>query len=259
MNDRNLPEEIEGECRRILGDCLDCPSSASLVAFREEELEPGEADTVAAHLGICPVCARLIERLDEAESPLSAPEAEAYRAAREEDRATVARELGFRVGRPPSRPLLERLSRLWEARTPALVPAALLAALLLVAFWPERPEPPVSVFGPTYRIISTDRVTRSAGGPADYSTPARALLIIEHAFINTGVAIGTMVNRDITGPAGTVHLEPVTVELIETEEGEFPGISFAMTLNEPDRYRLRMSHPGDAFEPVTLEIEVTED
>jgi hypothetical protein len=29
-----------------------------------------------------------------------------------------------------------------------------------------------------------------------------------------------------------------------------------MTLSKPGRYRLRMSHPGSAFETVTLEIEI---
>ena len=256
MNERKPPEDIEREVRRILGDNLDCPAADRLVAFHGEELAPAEAATVAAYCGVCTECTRLIEELDEAERPLGASEDDAYRTAREEDRAIVARELGFRVGRPPSRPLLERLSWLWEARTPALVPAALLTALLLVAFWPARPEQPVTVFGPTYRIISTDQVTRNAAKQAEHSVPEGALLSIEHAFVQKGVAAGTMVNREITGPNGPTHLDPITVELIDTENGQFPGISFAMTLSKPGRYRLRLSHPGNAFEPVTLGIEI---
>jgi len=256
MNTDKRPDDPTArECRKIFEQIDQCPPSDMLIAFQEEELDAAEATTVAAHLGGCPVCARLLEQLEMADGPV--PADETFREAREEDRRLVAKALGFRVERPQAIPLLDRLSQLWQTRVPAPVPVALCALLLMVLVWPAGPESPVTVFGPVVPVTSSDISLRgSTGKSPDASAPADALLDIRHIFTQTPVAPGTIVNREITGPQGTEHLAPRIVSSELQNGHEKPCIHFPLQISEPGTYLLRLSHPEDAFDPVTLKIEI---
>jgi anti-sigma factor ChrR (cupin superfamily) len=66
MSDRNPADKIARDVRRILDHHRKCPPSDTLVAFHDTELDPADGTAVAAHLGNCTDCARLIERLENA-------------------------------------------------------------------------------------------------------------------------------------------------------------------------------------------------
>lgn len=255
MNDQSPADKTATECRRILEECRECPSSDTLIAFHEEELAPEDAATVAAHVGNCTDCAHLLEQLGMAETPMV--EDTAYQTAREEDRAEVAKALGFRVERPPATPLLERFSWIWEARIPALVPAGVCALLLLVILWPAPQESPVTSFGPLVLISSNDLDLRSTpDGTPDYRAPVNALLIVRYDFMKSRPPAGTMVNREISGPEGMNNLGAVSVESAATDHGEKLFVKFPLNITKPGMYLLQLSHPADAFTTVTLKIEI---
>lgn len=255
MNEQPPADKTGNECRRILEQCRKCPATDTLIAFHEDELASGDHETVAAHVGNCPDCAHLLEHLGVAEIPMM--EDAAYQAAREEDRAEVAKALGFRVERPPARPLLERFSWLWETRVPALLPAAACALLLLVILWPAPEDSPVTAFGPVVWINSSDLNLRSApDGTPDYRAPANTLLIVRHDFQKSRPVAGTMVNREISGPDSTRNLGQVSVEKVVTDQKEQLFVEFPLNITKPGRYLLRLNHPGNAFTPVTLSIEI---
>ncbi len=256
MNDHIPDDETARECHKVLHQNRECPAADTLVSFREEELAPDDAVTVAAHLGGCPECARLIEQLDEAEGLMT--EDASYLAGREEDRHQVAKALGFRVGRPPATPLLQRLSWIWEARIPALAPAAVCAMLLAVILWPAAPESPVNLFNQPFQFTSDDMQLR--GGAGEYNAPVNSLITVSHYFMRQKVEEGTMVSGELTGTDLTVHLLPQTVIMAGKEgvDTDLPCVVIPLQINKPGIFHLRLSHPENAFEPVVLKIVVTD-
>ena len=243
------------ECRKVLDQHLECPPAEALVSFREDELSAATATSVAAHLGRCPDCARLIEQLNEAESPMA--EDAAYLAAREEDRHQVAGALGFRVGRPPAKPFLERLSWIWETRVPVMVPAAACALLLVAIFWPAQPVSPVTVLGKEVPIPSNDLQTRAAQQDFPiHSAPVDSVLKIRHVFMNSEIDVGTMINIEVIGRDGTIHLEPGSVVDISDTDIARPGVKSDLTISTPGSYLLRISNPRNTFPAVTLKLEI---
>jgi hypothetical protein len=252
MNKENPADKTARECRKILDRNRQCPPADMLVSFREDELVPQDSAAVAAHLGSCPECARLIERLEEAEGPMAMAEDHACRAARDEDRAHVARALGFRVGRPPARPLSERLSRLWEIRVPALVPAAVCAVLLAVILLPGPGQLPVTVFPESRVIQSDDAKYRSA--TEQTTVPVNASLVVRHMFNNTDVEVETMANIEISSAKETEYFDPVSVIEIEDGETTYRCLEVQLAFHAPGQYQLRLSHPKNAFDPVILKF-----
>ncbi len=47
MNDRHPNDETARECRKVLHQNRECPAADTLVSFREDELAPDDAVTVA--------------------------------------------------------------------------------------------------------------------------------------------------------------------------------------------------------------------
>jgi hypothetical protein len=253
MNEHHRPDDQTARaCRRIFDENGQCPSSEVLVAFHDDELPGSEATVVAAHLGTCPICAQLLARLAEADGPI--PADDSYREEREEDRRLVAKSLGFRVGRPEPRPLLERFSRLWQTRVPAPVPAAVCAILLLVIFLPTGHESPVSVFGPPKEFSIIEFQTRSAKPliEAAAGTP----LVVEHLFTQTPVKPDTMATCEISGPSGIEDVTSTEVTMATKNGQTVPALKVSLTIDEPGSYRLRFSHPEEAFAPVSIAIDI---